>query len=701
MDRLLSPGLLGRLAIVKRFPCFAAPARTLLLIALVACSGERERAEPSAALPTIVLVTLDTVRADALGHEGGRAETPVLDAIAAKGVRFAQAYTSAPTTLPAHTSMLTGLHPAAHGVHENGRRPSANLELLAERLKKKGYQTAAFVSGFPLARRFGLDRGFDRYDDDFGDAVERSAAETTDRVLSFVRQPTDRPLFLWVHYYDAHEPYSPPEPFATRWSESPYFGEVAYVDSQLGRLIEEIWPTGAVGEPGARPVLLVAGDHGEGLGDHGELRHGNLLYQGVMRVPLLVSAPGLEARTVATPVSTRRIFETVLELSGEPSSASLFDQIPEVVVAEAMKPFLQYGWQPQVMAVSGRTKAIRSGSTLEVYDVISDPGEVDDLASERRLEPAIIEALRTYPLPSALDAADSTSVVTLDQEGRRKLAALGYVASTEVPVHRSDAPNARDMTHLFGDLDRGSGLFVQERWQEAISVFDKIARQDPDNLMVNLRLAVAYSLSGREDVAERYFDIAERIIPESFDGRRYRALHDCRFGRFDRAETLLEPLLPQLDGNVAALECLSEIRLQQGRFAEAARTLARVAELEPSSAAVQRRLGEALMAHAETAGAIAAFEAARRLEPESFDRHLELGVLYLAVRRLDEAGEALDSVPPSDRSYPMALFKRAQVSVLRGDADRVERVRLAHRHADATTRSLIASESLFRGISLN
>ena len=697
---------------MKSFSLFKAWSRAdlavlaLLALPLSACSEKSLRFQERFDRPSIVLVTLDTVRADALGHEGGQAETPFLDALAREGVRFEHAYTTAPMTLPAHTSMLTGLYPAAHDIHENGRRISDDLDLLAERLEEHGYATAAFVSGFPLARRFGLDRGFDHYDDDFGTGVERSAAETTERVLRYLGDNKTEPMFVWVHYYDAHEPYLAPEPFGSRWKENPYYGEVSYVDVQLGRLIE------AVRRDLNQPVLIVVGDHGESLGDHGELRHGNLLYQSVMRVPLLVSGPTLDAMTVSTAVSTRRVFHTILGLAGGDPSGSLLDQagvgsagnvlpgevVPsDVVIAEAMKPFLQYGWQPQVMAVSGRTKAIRSGDTVEIYDVVSDPTESKDLAPDHRLDPAILEALRTYPLPSL----DSVEGAGLDADERKKLAALGYFSSNEIPTHRLDVPRARDMTHLFADLDRGSGLFVQERWRESISVFEKIVDQDPDNLMVNLRLAVAHSLDGRRPEAERYFEWAERIDPDSVDRRRYLALHHCRFGDLDRAESLLGPLLPRLGGSIAALECLSEIRLRQGRFDEAARLLARVAALQPDSAAIRERLGEARMAAGETQAAIDAFEAARGFDPAGFDRHLELGVLYLAARNLEPAVRELESVPPTHPGYPMALFKRAQVSVLRGEPDRGERVRLAYRHANATTRSLIASESLFRGIRLD
>lgn len=656
----------------------------LVALSGVACSGTDGQGSSPRPAPDIVLITLDTLRADALGYEGGPADTPTLDALAEQGQRFTQSYTTAPTTLPAHASMFTGLYPAAHGIHENGRRLKADVVVLAEELHDRGYATAAFVSGYPLARRFGLERGFERYDDDFGDAVERRAGKTTDQVLEFLATDDPRPLFLWVHYYDAHDPYEPPEPFASRWLEDPYYGEIEYLDRELGRLIE------VLRRDLDEPVLIVAGDHGEGLGDHGEQRHGNLLYQGVMRVPLLIAGPGIDPATVEVPASIRRVFHTVLDFAGEDASGSLVSTPEEVVVAEAMKPFLQYGWQPQVMAVDGGLKAIRSGAETEVYDLAADPGERRDLAGEQRPSPGMVEALRTYPLPST----ENVAADDLSKDEQRKLAALGYVSSSAPPVLRPDAPSARAMTDLFDDLDRGSALFVEERWDAAIEAFERVARRDPQNLMVQLRLAVAHSLQGREAQAEDHFQAAEEIAPESLDRKRYLALHDCRFGRWQRAEALLDPL-PQLRDSIPVLQCLAEARIHRGAFSEAAELLATAVDLQPDSAAVRVRLGEARMAMGQTQAAIESFEAARELDPGGFARPLELGVLYLAAGRLREAAQALESVSPQHPGYPMALFKRAQVSVLLQEPDSAERVDLARRHADETTRALIESESLF------
>lgn len=202
------------------------------------CARKPEPPAPPPARPTLLLVTLDTTRADALAPEADAAATPGFAALAARGVRFTQAYATAPSTLPSHTSMLTGLAPAGHGIHENGRRLPDGIPVVTERLRGLGYNTAAFVSGYPLERQFGLARGFELYDDELGPGkVERSARETTDRALAWLAAADSRPRFLWVHYYDPHEPYAPPEPFRSRFPADPYQGEIAAMDHELARLL--------------------------------------------------------------------------------------------------------------------------------------------------------------------------------------------------------------------------------------------------------------------------------------------------------------------------------------------------------------------------------------------------------------------------------------------------------------------------------
>lgn len=664
------------------------------VLASAACGrGQRSAGatvEP-AARPWILLVTLDTTRADAIGPEAEGVETPAFDALAARGRRFRQAYATAPETLPAHASLLSGLYPAGHGVHENARPLSAGQPLLAERLRQAGYRTAAFVSSFVLARRFGLARGFDVYDDALPPGqAERSSRETTQRALTHLASAGSQPLLLWVHYYDPHAPYHPPEPFKSRYPKSPYLGEVAAMDEQLGRLARAF-----EARAGGAVAIVVVGDHGEGLGEHGEAQHGRLLYQGTMRVPLLLVGPGVAPSLGEVPVSARRVCPTLLDWAGLDGADSLRRERAEPVLGEAMKPHLDYGWQPQVMAVDGAQKAILAGR-LEAYDLAADPKEAHDLGEAAPLRREARAALRDYPLPAprAPEAAG-----TLDAEQARQLATLGYVAAGAQPVVRKDAPRPVEMAGLFEVMDRASALFVAEDYARVVPLLEKILAADPHNLDAALRLATAHSALGHAAQALAAFERAGAIAPGSPDVRAYLALHYARGREWEKAAPLLERVLAETPDRLPALEALARVRERQGRPGDAARLWQRVHSLRAPSAGELGHLGELAMQAGRTAEALAAFEKARALQAAPFAHDLELGVLYLAERRLAESRDALDRVPRRHPGYPMALFKRAQVSVLLGEPDQAARIEAARRGADATTRELVARERLFGGAS--
>jgi choline-sulfatase len=645
------------------------------------------RASDAPPRPSILLVTLDTTRADAIGPEAQGVETPAFDALARRGRRFRQAYATVPETLPSHTSLMTGLYPAGHGVHENGRNLPAGVPVVAERLRAAGYRTAAFVSSFTLARRFGLARGFDLYDDELpAGRAERTSQETTDRTLALLTPDSSRPLFLWVHYYDAHYPYAPPEPFAHRYAKAPYLGEIAAMDEQLGRLVAAF-----EGRAGGRAAILIVGDHGEGLGEHGELQHGSLLYQATMHVPLLLLGPGVAPGTSDIPVSTRHVFHTLLDWAGLGDSNSLRDSSPEIVLGEAMKPFLEYGWQPQVMAVEGAHKAILAGR-LEAYDVAGDPTETRDLAASAGLSRPLRTALRDYPAPSV---GGARAPDRLDDDARRQLASLGYVGAGSAPVVRADAPRPADMTRLFDVLERASTLFVREDYGHALPLLEQILAADPHNLDATLRLATAHSALGQAKDAERAFEKAEALSPGSPDVRTYLALHYARGREWERAAPLLEAVVAAAPERLPAVEALAVIREREGRTEEAIALRRKAYALRAPSAAELVRLGELEMSAQQTAAALESFEQARRQQGPSFAHDLELGVLYLAAGRLPEAAEALDRVAATSPAYPMAAFKRAQVSVLRHEPDQAARIENARRRADATTGPLIAHERLF------
>jgi len=364
----------------------------------------------------------------------------------------------------------------------------------------------------------------------------------------------------------------------------------------------------------------------------------------------------------------------------------------EPVLGEAMKPFLSYGWQPQVMAVEGRLKVIRSGET-EVYDVIADPVEAHDLAGATSPARASREALRAYPVPTPARADQQ-----LPAETREKLASLGYVASSGTPRLRADAPSPRRMAHLFADLDFASGLFTRGEYTNAAVAFDHIVAQDPGNPMAAMYLAVAHSMLGQDDEALRWFRRAAEVAPDSVDLRHYEAMHYCKNEQWDKAEPLLQSVLATEPDRLPALACLAEVRVRQGRREEAVALLERAVARTGAPTAELLRLGELRMEGGETAPAIAALERARALDPESFPAHLELGVLYLAAGRLPEARDSLDRALAASPGDAMALFKRAQVSVLLAEPDKQTRVRRARDGADETTHPLVEREALFRGL---
>lgn len=607
-------------------------AALLAAFAVLGCNQPAPDSTPAAVRPSILLITLDTTRADVVGPGAVGVSTPAINAIAARGRRFTQAYATVPETLPSHTSMFSGLYPAAHGVHENARIVSDKTPLAAVDLKAAGYRTSAFVSSFVLARRFGLARGFDVFDDELpAGQAERSSESTVTRAIAGVQSAiADQrsPIFMWVHLNDPHTPYAPPEPFRTQFAKNPYLGEIAAMDREIGRLVKAFESSPTV--PGPVAIIIVA-DHGEGLGEHGEREHGHLLYQSTMHVPMVVVGPGVDAGVSDTPVSTRSIYGTVRDFAGLPSPISLRRSpvAADVVLGEAMKPFLEYGWQPQVMAVAGTHKAILSGR-VEGYDVVADPREARDLAARPDLPNSVRNAVYDYPVPVPGASAEPASMSDAD---RQKLASLGYVSGGPAPVIRKDAPRAADMLPTLARLVEASALFSAERYADALPLLSKILAADTHNVAAALQLATAQSMLGRRAEADRAFARAQAIAPASDDVPFYRALHE-------------------------------------GRYA---------------------------MAAGETPAAIAAFERARGMRREGFQNDLELGVLYLAARRLADARESLDRVAPASPAYPMALFKRAQVSVLLGEPDAGARIQRARERADQVTRPLIARERLFAG----
>lgn len=480
----------------------------------------------------VVLVTLDTTRPDRIGCYGNAAiATPNLDQLAAGGVLFSHAYAAATTTQPTHASILTGLYPHRHGVRANaGFALGADRVTLAELLASHGYETAAFVSSFVLNAKFGLNQGFAHYDDravvaalrpGFG---ERRADATTDAALRWLARSREAPYFLWVHYYDAHAPYQAPVRFR-RGSANPYDAEIAFVDFELGRLIQAV-------ERKGRPTLwVVAGDHGEALGEHGEQTHGFLVQEATTRIPLIVHATGVGGGVeVTTRVSQVDLLPTLLSALGLPAPADL-DGVDLGREAPALRSILSsnadgqtlFGWAYLAALYRGALKFV-DGPEPELYDLSQDPLERENLyAGDREIVRELREDLAV--LEGAEAGAPSAPRVDLEDEDVRALHALGYLVDAGAPDRlplRRGGPNPRAMLPLlnrvlvtdsnflkhdsFSWLERFvmTGYAAVPRTQdELILAFEEIADDHPDFAPVFTRLAVYYEQAHRPEDARR------------------------------------------------------------------------------------------------------------------------------------------------------------------------------------------------------
>jgi arylsulfatase A-like enzyme/Tfp pilus assembly protein PilF len=597
---------------------------------------------------SVVLLTLDTTRADHLGAQGvRRGLTPHLDALAARGARYARALAPSPLTLPAHGSLLTGLDPPGHGVHDNGTAAlPGGLPTLAQVLADRGYATAAFVSSRVLDRRFGLDRGFTVYDDrmaaerigEYG-YPERNAAAVTDAALAWAAsRPRGRPYFLWVHYYDAHAPYAPPavppgEPAASR-----YAGEIAYVDREIGRLLQRL-PV-----DNDRTLVAAVGDHGEMLGEHGEAGHGIFLYRAALEVPLVVSGPGVPPGTVwPGTVGTRALPSTLLKLSGAVKEAQAFGpSLPGLSVSEPVQkgdptyseswmPATAYGWSPLHAVSDDRWRFIRAPRP-ELYDFVADPAEVRNLAADEPRERARLEAAL-----EAVEAAGRRTAPSVkpDAELAEALASLGYHSGAS--GSRAGSLDPKDGIALLAELEETKRWLGEGRARDAVTRLEDLVKRSPGNVPFLVRLAVAQSAAERKDAAVATLKHAVGLNPRLEFLHAHLAGAYMELGRLADARAEYE-LAVELNPRYArAWLGLGEIAARSGPPAAEREVLRRAMDAGTDSALVWSRLAELELRAGNTAAARRAAEEATRLVPEMAEAWFVRGKVAEKDGRLAEA----------------------------------------------------------------
>ena len=626
----------------------------LLPLAVVAgLELARTRGE-APARASVLLVTLDTVRADRLGAWGGPAGlTPVLDGLAARGLVFEEALASAPLTLPSHATLFTGLEPPRHGVHDNGTYvlPS-ELETLATRLKAAGYETGAFVGAYVLDRRFGLARGFDHYDDriarnESGASVlesERRGGEVVAAAADWLGTRSGR-FFAWVHLYDAHAPYDPPSPQREAHAGRPYDGEVAYVDACVGRLLEAVRRAGTRAA-GAEPLVAVVADHGESLGEHGELTHGFFVYQPTLRVPFLLAGPRVPAgerrkgaaRTVdLMPTILGRLG---LEIPAGLDGVDLLGNGPSrEAYAETFYP-ASFGWSPLRSFRMGSLKLV-DAPRPELYDLAADPREADDIAS-RRAE--AVERLRRS-LRALLARGRAAAAAAPDAATAERLRSLGYVTAAAPPEDAAAAgrPDPKDRVKSYRAFEEAVWADARGDPASAVAGLRRLVAEEPGNVVFRRSLASALRRSGRTHEAVEAVGLPQRER-DSAVAWHERAEALAAAGRTAEAEEsartalALNPLLPELHNHMGVL------LVRRGALGEALAHFEAAASLDPNNARAWNNRANALRGLRRPDEARQAYERAAALAPRDPDPLNGLGTLAVESGRSDEA---------------VALFRRA------------------------------------------
>ena len=645
-------------------------------------------AATSAKTPTnVILVTIDTVRADRLGCYGAKdVETPTLDGLARDGIVFERAISQVPLTWPSHAAILTGMYPFQNGVQDfTGQPLDPHIKSVAQAFKERGYATGAVVSAFVLDRSWGLARGFDFYDDAFAPEafrhrelglVDRKAGESVDRAIKWLSKTPHHPFFFWLHLYDPHSPYDPPEPYHTHYRSHLYDGEIAYADHELGRLIVYLKQTHLYD----RSLIIFLSDHGESLGEHGENEHGFFVYNSTVHIPLIVKPPagsGLHADRVSVPVETTDVAPTLLRLAGVKNPIeeqfqskgllNLDSQKSSPAYSETLYTFSSFGWSPLHALETSRYQYIDAPEP-ELYDLINDPEEKTNLAPQQAATVAVFKdqlqkRLQTRPFHGSQDGESK-----LDPNAEEKLRALGYVSyrspvsnealaaglpdpkrklwefnsilSAEDSLHAGDVATGESLLRKVEERDPqmyvvpfmlGESALTQQHWDEAVNELKKSLDLNPNFDQAMLALARALIFQEKVDEAKTWSQKAIQFNPNN-----YRAWYQLGFieSKTDTSAAIADyEKAVAIQGNFAQLRRdLGLLQFQRQNYTDASENLSRAVELGISDATLYNDLGISYNRTGHVRRAINAYKKALELDSNVAQTHLNLGFAYEQVK---------------------------------------------------------------------
>ena len=615
----------------------------------------------------VLLVSLDTVRADHVGCYGyARAATPTLDALAAGGVRCDQAVAPVPLTLPSHATLLTGLYPHHHGARTNGMfRLDDDVTTLAELLKRRGYHTGAVISAYVLDRRYGLAQGFDDYADDLTEGNrstkfgyrERIAAKANESAIRWLREHHGDPFLMWLHYFDPHAPYTPPEPHRGRFPDQPYDGEIAYVDEQLGRVLAVLDELNVRD----RTLVVAVSDHGESLGEHGEWTHGIMIYDATMRVPVIWNAPGAlpAGHVVAGQVGLIDVMPTILDLLGEEvppgldgvsllrTDATASSEVgTRELYIENMATKLQYGWAP-LMGVRRADLKFIFAPKPELYDLRADPNELNNLFANRREQAGqLYERLRGMVGGDPEMSAAVAGNLPMDAASREKLRSLGYVFKDEdTSTTRRAAHDPKDMMADWLTLQRAEKLADAGKHAECVATLEPLLRARPENARCWQVIGTSYQALGKGEQALAAYRREVKLTHRKVEAVARLASALLGAGKVDEADAELTRAVADDPQSPQALFGLASVRMRQGRQDEA----------------------------------VALYERSIKVGRGSFaaTANFNIGAMHYAAGRLAPARQAFERSLAADPGY--ARPARALAELLRRDGQTQQAIELLRR----------------------
>jgi arylsulfatase A-like enzyme/Tfp pilus assembly protein PilF len=670
--------ILGRIAAVA--------IATALLLCVSACrhhEPERETSAPRDA--SVLLITIDTTRADHLScYAPGHAKTPNLDALAARGVRFAHATAQVPLTLPSHACIMTGAYPTVHGLRDMGGFVlDKSHPTMASLTQAAGFQTAAFVGSRAVARHFGLAHGFDTYDDDMGRQteegklpgvfLERRAGVVTDRALDWLKRNAQRKFFLWAHYYDPHAPYDPPEPYRRQYAKSLYDGEIAYMDAQVGRLLDGLDQLGI----NSRTLVIVVGDHGESLGEHGESTHGIFLYDATLHVPLIISGPDVpRGQVIADQVRSIDLHPTVMEFlhlppSKEAQGVNLWPLIEQGThvrsnysYGETLYPRTYLGWS-ELRAMRTDAWKLILAPHPELYDLQRDPGELQNLIANHPAEADQLQK-QIWTVAGTHAKTETVKAVPVDEQTRQELDSLGYVSAgspREIQLG-TDAPDPKDRSAVLKDIERAEVFLNANDNARAAPILEEAIRQDPGNPLAHVYLAMALERSGQPERAVAVYQDA--IGRHGFTDIIYARLGKLylRLHQLDKAVDAMTHAQQINPTDLDNLRNLGTAQLQLGHAEEAEKAFKAINLQNDHYSAAYNGLGLVAIQHGDSDAAQHDFEKAAELDPTEVEPLLNLGVLFDKAGNKPQAlhyyQQFLDKASPKDYA---ALIPKVRAAV--------------------------------------